>query len=146
MSKIAKLTPKQERFCEEYLVDLNATQAAIRAEYSRRTAYSMGQRLLKKVEIQNYISELREKLKSEKIADAAEVVEYLTSVMRGNSEAEIVVVEGTGEGCSEARNVVKRPDEKERLKAAELLGKHLGMFDKKPDTANAEPVRIVDDI
>ena len=101
---------------------------------------------IKKVEIQNYISELREKLKSEKIADAAEVVEYLTSVMRGNSEAEIVVVEGTGEGCSEARNVVKRPDEKERLKAAELLGKHLGMFDKKPDTANAEPVRIVDDI
>ena len=74
-------------------------------------------------------------------------MEYLTAVMRGQSEAEVVVVEGRGEGCSEAVHVTKRPDEKEQLKAAELLGKHFGMFDKKDDAAeNTEPVRIVDDI
>ena len=56
---MANLTPKQERFCEEYLIDLNATQAAIRAGYSEKTAYSAGQRLLRNVEIQNRIAELK---------------------------------------------------------------------------------------
>lgn len=143
MSKIAKLTPKQERFCEEYLVDLNATQAAIRAGYKNSDT---GRRLVTKCHVKKYISELREKLSSEKIADVTEVMEYLTSVMRGDSEAEIVVVEGCGDGCSSARNVAKRPDEKERLKAAELLGKRFGMFDRKDDEPTSEPVRIVDDI
>lgn len=55
---MAKLTPKQQRFVEEYLVDLNATQAAIRAGYAERTAYSQGQRLLKNVEIQQCLQEL----------------------------------------------------------------------------------------
>lgn len=55
-----KLTPKQAKFCKEYLVDLNATQAAIRAGYSQKTAYSHGQRLLKNVEIQNEIQRQRE--------------------------------------------------------------------------------------
>lgn len=57
-----KLTPKQERFVHEYLIDLNATQAAKRAGYSERTAYSQGQRLLKDVEIQATIAEARQKL------------------------------------------------------------------------------------
>lgn len=73
-------------------------------------------------------------------------MEFLTSVMRGESESEIVVVEGCGDGCSSARNVTKRPDEKERLKAAELIGKRFGMFDKKEEEQTNEPVRIVDDI
>jgi len=57
-----KLTPKQERFVHEYLIDLNATQAAKRAGYSEKTAYSQGQRLLKDVEIQATIAEARQKL------------------------------------------------------------------------------------
>ena len=73
-------------------------------------------------------------------------MEYLTSVMRGKSESEIVVVEGKGDGVSSARRVIKNPDEKERLKAAELIGKRFGMFDKKDDENSEEPVRIVDDI
>lgn len=73
-------------------------------------------------------------------------MEYLTSVMRGKSESEIVVVEGKGDGVSSARHVIKNPDEKERLKAAELIGKRFGMFDKKDDEKIEEPVRIVDDI
>ena len=55
-----KLTEKQKRFCEEYLVDLNATQAAIRAGYSKDSAYSIGGELLKKLEIRNYIRELKQ--------------------------------------------------------------------------------------
>lgn len=54
---MTKLTPKQLRFVDEYLIDLNATQAASRAGYSEKTAYSMGQRLLKNAEIQKYIKQ-----------------------------------------------------------------------------------------
>ncbi len=56
------MTPRQEKFCVEYLIDLNATQAAIRAGYSEKTAYSMGQRLLKNVEIKSRIKELQDKV------------------------------------------------------------------------------------
>lgn len=57
-----KLTPKQEKFCNEYLIDLNATGAAKRAGYSEETAYSIGWENLKKPEIQNRLTELRNKL------------------------------------------------------------------------------------
>ena len=136
----------QKRFCEEYLIDLNATHAAIRAGYSKKTAAAQAARLLRNVKVQNYKSELSSRLKSEKIADVTEVMEYLTSVMRGKSESEIIVVEGKGDGISSARHITKNPDEKERLKAAELIGKRFGMFDKKEDEQINEPVRIVDDI
>lgn len=57
-----KLNPKQERFCQEYLLDLNGTQAAIRTGYSRKTAYAIAERLLRKVEIQQYLQILRAEL------------------------------------------------------------------------------------
>ena len=69
-------------------------------------------------------------------------MEYLTSVMRGESSSEIVVVEGTGDGCSNAVKVSKNPDEKERLKAAELLGKRFGLFKEKVEVAGNIPVVI----
>lgn len=125
------LTEKQKRFCDEYLIDCNATRAAIRAGYSERTAYSIGAENLGKPELKAYIDARLEEIHSEKTADAQEVMEYLTSVMRGESESEIVVVEGQGDGWSEARRMNKCPDEKERLKAAELLGKRYGMFNDK---------------
>lgn len=143
---MAKLTAKQKRFTDEYLVDANATQAAIRAGYSEKTAYSQGQRLLKKVEVQTYIEEQLEKIHNEKIADAKEVMIYLTSVLRGESESEIVVVEGSGEGCSDARRMNKLPDERERLKAAELIGKRYGMFTDKLNVEGSVPVVIIDDL
>ena len=67
----------------------------------------------------------------ELIADQDEVLKYLTSVMRGKTYSEVVVVEGIGDGCSEARTMEKAPDEKERLRAAELLGKAHRMFTEK---------------
>ncbi|MDV4167802.1 terminase small subunit [Rhodovulum sp. FJ3] len=67
------LTPKQARFVEEYLIDLNATQAAIRAGYSEKTAYSMGQRLLKNVEVQKAIAAAQSK-RSDRVGVQAEDV------------------------------------------------------------------------
>lgn len=136
------LNERQMRFVDEYMIDLNATQAAIRAGYSVKTAYSQGQRLLKNVEIKTELDERMEKLRSLKIADATEIMEYLTSVMRGESEAEVVVVEGCGEGFSSARTMQKAPDEKEKLKAAELLGKRYGMFNDKLNVDGVIPVVI----
>lgn len=128
---MAKLTAKQQRFCDEYLIDLNATQAAIRAGYSAKTARVIGQENLLKPAIKEYIEKRMAEKEAALVADQAEVLKYLTSVMRGQSQSEVVVVEGVGEGCSEARAMQKAPDEKERLKAAELLGKAHMMFTDK---------------
>lgn len=101
--------------------------------------------MLTKVDIKTYIDEQLEKISNDKIADAKEVMEYLTSVLRGESLSEIVVVEGEGDGCSSARRMDKAPDEKERLKAAELLGKRYGLF-KDNVALEVEPVVIVNDL
>lgn len=140
------MTEKQKRFCEEYLIDTNATKAAERAGYSKKTAYSIGIENLRKPEIKAYLDEQLAKMHDERTADAKEVMEYLTSVMRGESEAEIVVVEGIGDGASEARRFMKAPDEKEKLKAAELLGKRFGLFRDKVDVSGMTAVTIIDDM
>ena len=72
-------------------------------------------------------------------------MKYLTSVLRGESSSEYVVVEGQGDGVSEARRIEKAPDEKDRLKAAELLGKRYGMFTDKMNIDGAIPVVISGD-
>ena len=132
---MAKMTVKQKRFCDEYLIDLNATQAAIRAGYSEKNARNIASENLAKPNIKQYIDERMAEKESALIADQNEVLKYLTSVLRGESESEIVVVEGTGDGCSEARAMQKAPDEKERLKAAELLGKRYGLYTEKVEQA-----------
>ena len=137
-----KLTPKQEKFCVEYLVDLNATQAAIRAGYSEKTAYSQGQRLLKDVEIENRIRELRDRYFTQTIASAAEVEAFLSASMRGEVEEEVVVVEGSGEGYSEARIVKKQVSARDRIKAAELMGKRHQLFTEKVKVDSIVPVVI----
>ena len=123
-----KLTAKQQRFCDEYLIDLNATQAAIRAGYSKNTARAIGAENLTKLDIKNYIdARMAEKEKS-LIADQDEVLQYLTSVLRGEGYEEMVVVEGCGEGVSRATTVTRDVCPKDRLKAAELLGKRYSLF------------------
>ena len=123
-----KLTDKQKGFCDEYLIDLNATQAAIRAGYSKKTAYSIGIENLKKPVIQNYIDKRLKQLEDKRIAKADEVLKYLTSVMRNEVKEEVVVVEGKGDGCSSARTIKKDMSAKDRNKAAELLGKRYRLF------------------
>lgn len=125
---MAKMTAKQMRFCDEYLIDLNATQAAIRAGYSKKTARKIGQENLTKRDIRQYIDARMAEKESALIADQDEVLRYLTAVMRGESRSSVVVVESLGDFMSEAREMEKAPDEKERLKAAELLGKRYGLY------------------
>lgn len=137
---MSKLTAKQQRFCDEYLIDLNATQAAIRAGYSKKTARQTATENLSKPYIKDYIDKRLAEKESELIAKQDEVLKYLTSVMRGESVSEVVIVEGVGEGCSSARKVEKAPDEKEKLKAAELLGKTYGIFTDKAQVELAVPV------
>ena len=131
------MTEKQKRFCDEYLIDCNATRA-YKAVYqnvkSDETAKSAASRLLTNVNVKKYIDDRMEELHNEKTADAQEVIEYLTSVLRGESTAQEMVVEGTGDGCSEARTMEKSPSEKEKLKAAELLGKRYALFTDKVET------------
>lgn len=141
------MTEKQKRFADEYLIDLNATQAAIRAGYSKKTAYSQGERLLKKVEVEKYIQERMKQLASEKVATAEEVIQYLTSVLRGEAKGEEIVVEGCGDGYSEAKTMMKAPSEKDKLKAAELLGKRYGLFKDKVEVSGLDEEKSkLDDI
>ena len=131
------MTEKQKRFCDEYLIDLNATRAykvVYKNVKSDEVAKSAASRLLTNVNVKKYIDDRMEELHNEKTADAQEVIEYLTSVLRGESIAQEIVVEGTGDGCSEARTMEKAPSEKERLKAAELLGKRYALFTDKVET------------
>ena len=125
---MAMMTAKQKRFCDEYLIDLNATQAAIRAGYSEKNARNIASENLAKPNIREYIDERMAEKEKELIADQNEVLKYLTSVLRGESQSTEIVVEGVGEGCSEARTIQKEPSEKDRLKAAELLGKRYGLY------------------
>ena len=124
-----KMTQKQIRFCEEYLIDCNATRAAKAAGYAPKAAYRTGSENLHKPQIKAYLQQRLDAINNAKIAKADEVLEYLTSVMRGESRSEIVMVEGLGDGVSEARRILKAPDEKERTKAAELLGKRMALWD-----------------
>ena len=142
---MAKMTAKQQRFCDEYLIDLNATQAAIRAGYSKKTAYSIGDENLKKPELKNYIEQRMAEKESQLIANQDEVLKYLTAVMRGQTQSEVVVVENIGDYMSEARTMQKAPDEKERLKAAELLGKRYGLYTDKVDQTVDMDLNIVID-
>lgn len=131
---MAKLTAKQRRFCNEYLIDLNATQAAIRAGYSEKNARNIASENLAKPNIKAYIDERMAEKESQLIATQDEVLKYLTSVLRGESQSTEIVVEGTGDGCSEARTLKKEPSEKDRLRAAELLGKRYGLYTDKVET------------
>ena len=140
-----KLNARQKAFCEYYVAIGNATEAAIKAGYSKKTARSIGQRLLTYVDIKSYVKELMDKAESKRIASAEEVLQNLTSMMRGEIQEEIVVVEGEGDGVSSARIVKKQVSAKERIKAAELLGKRHILWTDKTNIEGIIPVMIVGD-
>lgn len=137
---MVKLTDKQKRFAEEYLIDCNAVAAAVRAGYSKKGAVKSAWQLLEHKGIKELITEKMAELESAKIADTKEVLEYLTQVLRGESESSVLVSMGGSQGVAN-----KPPDEKERLKAAELLGKRLGIFTEQVNL-NAVSVIIKDDL
>ena len=146
---MAKLTDKQIIFANEYLIDLNATRAYKKAYPNIKkdsVAASAAVRMLRNVKVKNYIDEQLKKIEDESIANATEVMKYLTKVMRNELTEEVVVVEGEGEGCSAARIVKKDISAKDRNKAAELLGKRYRLFTEKIEVDGVQQVQIVDDI
>lgn len=139
------MTEKQRLFADEYLKDLNGTRA-YKTIYTTikndNVAAVRANTLLKQKDISNYISKRLEEIHNENTADIQEVMEYLTSVLRGESASAVLMMSGNGM----QKVTEKPPDEKERLKAAELLGKRFGMFKDNVDiTSNGKTV-IVDDI
>lgn len=155
---MAKMTAKQQRFCDEYLIDLNATQAAIRAGYSKKLANTNASKLLQNTAVKEYIEKRMAEKESELIAEQDEVLKYLTSVMRREYAEHVVVTlsekksyyepdaNGTMRKKTEEREEPKVVAIPARLsdanKAAELLGKRYGLFKDSVDLNGAIPVVI----
>lgn len=137
-----KLTEKQRRFADEYIISGNATQAAISAGYSKRTAKSVGSENLTKPDIRQYIDERLEQLQSEKIASQEEVLEYLSKVMRGEENDQTVVFQGADYGSSIEDIQVANKD---RLRAAELLGKRYSLWTDKVELDGNMDLKVVVD-
>lgn len=150
---MAKLTDKQKCFCEEYLVDLNATQAAIRAGYKPKTARSQGQRLLTNVNIQQYLQQLMDE-RSERTEITADRVLKELAAIAFSDRTELAQVGKHGE--VNFTPTEQLPDEikkiiagiengkygtkvttYDKVKALELLGKHLGLFTSGADNSAA---------
>ncbi len=134
-----KLNPRQKRFIQEYLICLNATQAAKKAGYSERTARFIGQENLKKPHIQQAINEVLDELASAKTANIQEVLEFLTAGMRGETIEEVLILCGNGEQTIEKKQL----SAKDRIRCAELLGKRYGLFTDKFEINGKVPVMIV---
>ena len=136
-----KLTEKQKAFADEYIISLNATEAAKKAGYKEKSAYSIGHENLKKPEVQEYIEKRLKEKEEKRIATQDEVLEYLTKVMRGE-EADIL------SGVAEYGPVVEEVQASlnERTKAAKLLGKRYAMFKDVQDVNLDGGVQIIDDV
>lgn len=137
---MGKLSRKQRRFIDEYLIDCNATQAAIRAGYSPKTANEQGAKLMRKAQINEAIEEQLEKIHNEKTADAQEVLEYLTAVMRGQHTEKVLML--VGNGMQELVDI--EVSAKDRIKAAELIGRRYGIFKGDFEINNAPTIIFVD--
>lgn len=159
------MTAKQERFVQEYLIDLNATQAAIRAGYSPKTAQEQSARLLSKVMIQTAISKAQAERSRRTGINQDRVIRELAKVAFLNPVDVIDMDDATIQGqanrddtaCIASVKVKTIPTDDgpiterevktyDKLKALELLGKHLGMFTDKLKVEGGVPVVLYDDI
>lgn len=139
---MTKMTLKQQRFADEYIITGNATQAAIKAGYSQKYANTNANKLLQNTTIKKRIDERLEQLESEKIASQQEVLSYLSSVMRGE------MTEQTLRSVGESGQVIAEIDvgAKDRIKAAELLGKRYKLWTDKQEVTSNNVTEIVWDI
>ncbi|WP_339063577.1 terminase small subunit [Tepidibacillus marianensis] len=139
---MAKLTTKQIAFCDYYIETGNATEAAIKAGYSKKSAKEVGYENLTKPHLKSYIDERMKQLESERIASQEEILQFLTSVIRGEVTEEVPLLIGDGMQTLKDKNV----NIKDRVKAAELLGKRYAMWTEKVNFDADIGVQIVDDI
>lgn len=129
---------KQQRFADEYIISGNATQAAVKAGYSSKYANTNASKLLQNTTIKSYIDERLAQLASNKVATQEEVLTYLTSVMRGETQEQTLC--SIGELGQEVIDI--DVGAKDRIKAAELLGKRFRMWTEKVETDITQAVVI----
>ena len=129
---------KQQRFADEYIISGNATQAAVKAGYSSKYANTNASKLLQNTTIKSYIDERLAQLASDKVATQEEVLTYLTSVMRGETQEQTLC--SIGELGQEVIDI--DVGAKDRIKAAELLGKRFRMWTEKVETDITQTVVI----
>lgn len=122
-----KLTEKQRRFVDYYVETGNASEAARRAGYAEKAAYRTGSENLRKPQVKAAIDARLKELEDKRIAKADEILQFLTSTLRGEVKEERVVVEGTGEGRSDARIITVQVSARDRLEAAKSLLKRYPM-------------------
>lgn len=135
---MSKLTPKQKRFADEFIISGNIYQSMVKAGYSENYAKSDGCKILDNPRVKAYIDDRMAGFEREAIASQEEVLSYLTSVMRGEQTEQVMVTGG------EVIDVVVGA--KDRIKAAELLGKRYGAWTERVDLVGNVGVTIVDDI
>ncbi len=138
------LSERQRRWALYFVETGNASEAARRAGYAHKRADNAGYKNRHNALIMALVQEKLQEIEDKSIARAQEVLQYLTGVMRGETQSEVVVVESLGGGCREARKIRKTPEEKERLKAAELLAKRYGLLNDK--ALAGEAPTVIDDV
>ncbi|MEH7355082.1 terminase small subunit [Neobacillus drentensis] len=136
------LKERQKRFADFYIETGNITESAIKAGYSGNYANAQGYKLLENVGIKQYIDERIAEKDSKRIARQDEVLQYLTSIMRGEQQEQ--TLRGVGEGAQTISDI--DVSAKDRIKAAELLGKRYTMWTDKTQLEGTIGVTIVDDI
>lgn len=139
MENLGKLSQKQKDFADEYIISGNAVQAAKKAGYSKNYAKAQSHKLLENVGLKKYIDERLKEIESAKTATQQEVLEYLTSVMRGEHKEQTLI--GAGQGFQEKTYI--DVSAKDRLKAADILNKIHQAREEKSATAS-ESIIIVD--
>lgn len=136
-----RLTPKQQAFCDYYIETGNATEAARKAGYSQKTAKEIGKENLTKPHLKSYIEERMAEKDEERVASQDEILHFLTQVMRGETTEQIPVGKGEGYFTLEDKDTYV----KDRVKAAELLGKRHMMWTEKKEVSITVPT-FVDDV
>lgn len=126
---MVKLTLKQKKFADEYIISGNATESAIKAGYSSKYANTNVSKLLQNTTIKSYIDERLAQLESDKIADQQEVLKYLSAVMRGEMTEQTLI--SVGESGQKITSI--DIGAKDRIKAAELLGKRYRLWTDKSE-------------
>ena len=140
-----KLNIKQKAFADYFIETGNAYQSAIKAGYSKSYAQTHVYKLLENARIKSYIEERMKEIESERIAKAEEVLAFLSASLRGEVLEEVITTE-TVEGMVKPVILKKQLSAKDRIKAAELLGKRYALFTEKVDLEGNVGVTIIDDI
>jgi phage terminase small subunit len=166
-NKKENLTDKQERFCQEYIIDLNGTQAAIRAGYSEKTSGAIAEQNLKKLEIQERVQQLQQKIQERVEITADNVVKELAKIgfmdigelydedgnikkigdlsVKAKASISSVKVTEKSYGRDDNETFEKTIEMKlwDKGKALVELGRHLGIFEKDNNQVKPEPFKII---